>query len=100
MGGKVICAPAYRYISLEILYRKYTVACGNDFTAHGETTNRNHNLKFTGVAQNLDQLQVSDWYFQSNFWVNSRILGQPCEFYLHVPETGWGQQAAGGAQRA
>jgi hypothetical protein len=22
--------------------------------------------------------------FQSNCWVNLRILGQPCEFYLHA----------------
>ena len=40
------------------------------------------NLKFTGLTQNLGQLGGSNWDFQSNFWVNLLILGQPCEFYL------------------
>jgi hypothetical protein len=42
------------------------------------------NLKFTGLTQNLGQLQGSYRDFQSNCWVNLRILGQPCEFYLRV----------------
>jgi hypothetical protein len=40
------------------------------------------NLKFTGLTQNLGQLYGSYRDFQSNCWVNLRILGQPCEFYL------------------
>jgi hypothetical protein len=40
------------------------------------------NLKFTGLTQNLGQLQGSFRDFQSNCWVNLRILGQPCELYL------------------
>jgi hypothetical protein len=40
------------------------------------------NLKFTGLNQNLDQFQGSYRDFQSNCWVNLRILGQPCEIYL------------------
>ena len=40
------------------------------------------NLKSTGLTQNLGQLRGSYRDFQSNFWVNLRILGQPCEFYL------------------
>jgi hypothetical protein len=42
------------------------------------------NLKSSGLTQNLGQLQVSFRDFQSNCWVNLRILGQPCEFYLDV----------------
>jgi hypothetical protein len=45
---------------------------------------RAHNLKFTGLTQNLDQLSGFYRDSQSNCWVNSRILGQPCEFYLHA----------------
>ena len=40
------------------------------------------NLKSTGLTQNLGQLQGSYGDFQSNCWVNLRILGQPCDFYL------------------
>jgi hypothetical protein len=40
------------------------------------------NLKFTGLTHNLGQLYGSYRDFQSNCWVNLRILGQPCEFYL------------------
>ena len=40
------------------------------------------NLKFTGLTQNLGQLYGSYRDYQSNFWVNLRILGQPCEFYV------------------
>jgi hypothetical protein len=42
----------------------------------------NINLKFTGLTQNLGQLEGSYRDFQSNCWVNLRILSQPCEFYL------------------
>jgi hypothetical protein len=42
------------------------------------------NLKFTGLIQNLGQLLEGSLYrdFQSSWWVDMRILGQPCEFYL------------------
>ena len=40
------------------------------------------NLKFTGMTQNLRELQGSYRDFQSNCWVNLRIQGEPCEFYL------------------
>jgi hypothetical protein len=40
------------------------------------------NLEFTGLTQNLGQLYGFYRDFQSNFWVNLRILGQPCEFHL------------------
>ena len=43
---------------------------------------RGSNLKFTGLTQNLGQLYGSYRDFQSNCWVNLRILGQPCEFHL------------------
>ena len=39
-------------------------------------------MKFTGLTHNLGQLYGSYRDFQSNCWVNLRILGQPCEFYL------------------
>jgi hypothetical protein len=42
------------------------------------------NLEFTGLSQNLGQLEGSYRDFQSNCWVNLQILGQPCEFYLLV----------------
>ena len=42
-----------------------------------------NNLKFTGLAQNLGQLEGSYMDFQSNCWVNLRIWGQPCEFYFN-----------------
>ena len=46
-----------------------------------------NNLKLTGLTQNLTQNlgQLEGPYrdFQSNCWVNLRILGQPCEFYLY-----------------
>jgi hypothetical protein len=70
------------------------------------------NLTSTGLAQNLDPLLGSYRDFQSNFWVNLRILGQPCEFYLPVlargrgaaPEAAAGRlrrrQAGGGAAAA
>jgi hypothetical protein len=48
---------------------------------------RTYNLKFTGLTQNLGQLYGSYRGFQSNFWVNLRILGQPCEFYLPLIRT-------------
>ena len=48
-------------------------------TASSEAV-RTANLKFTGLTQNLGQLQGSYRDFQSNFWVVLRILGQPCEF--------------------
>jgi hypothetical protein len=34
------------------------------------------------LTQNLGQLKALYRDSQSNFWVNLRILGQPCEFYL------------------
>ena len=40
------------------------------------------NLKFTRLTQNLGQLKGSYRDFQSNCWINLRILGQACEFYL------------------
>jgi hypothetical protein len=52
-----------------------------------DTTTRtahSRNLKFTGLTQNLGQLEGSYRDFQSNCWVNLRILGQPCEFYLRA----------------
>jgi hypothetical protein len=42
------------------------------------------NLKSTGLAQNLGEPGGSCRDFQSNCRVNSRILGQPCEFYLEA----------------
>jgi hypothetical protein len=42
------------------------------------------NLTFTGLTQNLGQLWGSYRDFQLNYWVNLRISGQPCEFYLDV----------------
>ena len=51
------------------------------------------NLEFTALAQNLGQLYGSYMDFQSNFWVDLRILGQPCEFYLCLP----GRQARAAA---
>ena len=38
--------------------------------------------ELTGLTQNLGQLQGSYKNFQSNCWVNSRTLGQPCAILL------------------
>jgi hypothetical protein len=46
------------------------------------TYRRPRNLRFTGLTQNLGQIEGSYRDFQSNCWVNLRILGQPCGFYL------------------
>jgi hypothetical protein len=41
------------------------------------------NLKFTGLTQNLGQLYKGSYRdFHSKCWVNLRILGRPCDFYL------------------
>ena len=68
---------------LGIFDRKQRCPPENDATARGQ------NLKFTGLTQNLGQLRCSHMDFQSNCWVNLRILGQPCEFYLPGPAAAW-----------
>ena len=45
-------------------------------------------MKFKGLTQNLGQLRCSYRDFHSNCWVNFRILGQPCEFYLSSTNAG------------
>ncbi len=46
-------------------------------------------MKLAGVTQqNLGQLYGPYRNFQSNCWVNLRILGQPCGFYLRAPQRG------------
>ena len=85
---------------------KYTVAHRSGLAAHVESSYRSsaashirehvwcpcsvhltrrcdrvENLKFIGLTQNMDELLGTYRDFQSNCWVNLRIVGQPCGFY-------------------
>jgi hypothetical protein len=38
-------------------------------------------VKVTGLAQKLGQLEAVSREFQSKYWANLQLLGQPCNFY-------------------
>jgi hypothetical protein len=38
-------------------------------------------VKVTGLAQKLAQLEAAHMDFQSKYWTNLKLLGQPCNFY-------------------
>ena len=38
-------------------------------------------VKVTGLAQKLGQLEAVHRDFQSKYWADLKILGQPCNFY-------------------
>jgi hypothetical protein len=41
-------------------------------------------VKVTGLAQKLGQLEAVHRDFQSKYWANLKLLGQPCNFYARV----------------
>jgi hypothetical protein len=46
-----------------------------------DTALASSSVKVTGLAQKLGQLEAVHRDFQSKYWANLKLLGQPCNFY-------------------